>query len=186
MGAVALIAIGLVGAGVLWQNSLTRRPEPRTETRRLRSQAPWYVGAGLLAFVAANFTYGLFIAARADFWPRQTEGSGVATSCDRDWRYLGATWRCNVDITAESKLSQEMDHSQFTEADIGHPKAVTFTGLRWETVDQPDEHRFAKALLILLMAGGVALSAKPLFDLARARDLEAPGLPRRHLPLRAP
>jgi len=74
-----------------------------------------------------------------------------------------------------------MAHSQFTDADLGRPKPVTFTGSEWEAVDQPREHRFAKALLALLLAGGVALLAKPLYDLSRIRDLENPGLPPRFL-----
>jgi hypothetical protein len=182
MGAVVLIALALTGAGVWWQNSRTKRPNPSAEAHRLRAQAPWYVGAGLLALLAGHFTYGLLIAARADFWPRPPEGTGTATSCARDWRYLGATWRCDVDIvTAETKLSQTMSHSQFTKADIGHPKPVTFTGSEWEAVDQPYEHRFAKTLLVLLVAGGLALAAKPAYDLSRIRDLEQPEPSRRFL-----
>lgn len=184
MGAVVLIAFGLTGAGVWWQNSRTKRPPPATEARRLRAQARWYVGAGALALLAAHFTYGLLIAARADFWPRPPEGTGTATSCNRDWRYLGVTWRCTVDITAETKLSQTMSHSQFTEADIGHPKPVMFTGSAWEAVDQPYEHRFAKTLLVLLLAGGLALAAKPTYDRSRIRDLENPDLPPRFLQVR--
>lgn len=92
------------------------------------------------------------------------------------------TWRCDVDITAETTLSQTMSHSQFTEPDIGHLKPVTFTGSRWEAVHRPYEHRFAKTLLVLLMTGGVALAAKPIYDRSRIRDLENPDLPRRFLP----
>lgn len=139
--------------------------------RRLRAQARWYVGAGMLALLAAYFTHGLLITARADVWPRRAEGTGVATSCERDWRYLGAQWRCDVDITAETgqKLTQTVSQSQFTQADIGIPKPVTAIGARWEAVDQPYEHRFAKVLFVLLLAGGIALLIKPTYDLARVR-----------------
>ncbi|GGU26580.1 DUF6346 domain-containing protein [Lentzea flava] len=186
MGAVTLVALGLVGTGVLWQNSRAKRPAAKAEARRLRAQARWYVGAGGLAFLAAYFVHGLLITARADVWPRRTEGTGVATSCERDWRYLGAQWRCDVDITAETgqKLAQTMSHSQFTRADIGIPKPVTAIGVRWEAVDQPYEHRFAKALFVLLLAGGMALLIKPTYDLARVRNLENPDLPPRFLPVR--
>ncbi|MGZ3148074.1 hypothetical protein ACVDFE_40085 [Lentzea chajnantorensis] len=124
------------------------------------------------------------IAARADFWPRPVEGTGTATSCDRDWRYLSATWRCTVDITAGTgeKVTQTIAHSQFTE--VGRPQPVTLIGTTWEVADQPFEHRFAKTALVLLLAGGVALLAKPLYDLSRIRDLEHPGLPRQPLPPR--
>ncbi|MET9227468.1 DUF6346 domain-containing protein [Lentzea sp. NPDC003310] len=186
VGAVSLVALGLVGAGVLWQNSLANRPAVKHEVRRLRAQARWYVGAGVLAFLAAYFVHGLLITARADTWPRRAEGIGVATSCDRDWRYLGAQWRCDVDITAETgqRLTQVMSHSQFTPADVGVPKPVTATGARWEAVDQPYEHRFAKALFVLLLAAGVALLIKPTYDLARVRDLERPDVPAPFLPVR--
>ncbi|MFC3896487.1 hypothetical protein ACFOWZ_33860 [Lentzea rhizosphaerae] len=186
MGAVTLVALGLVGAGVLWQNSRAKRPAAKAEARRLRAQARWYVGAGMLAFLAAHFTHGLLITARADVWPRRAEGTGVATSCERDWRYLGAQRRCDVEITAGTgqKLTQTMSHSQFTQADIGVPKPVTAIGVRWEAVDQPYEHRFAKALFVLLLAGGIALLTKPTYDLARIRELENPDLPARFLRVR--
>lgn len=186
MGAVVLIGLGLTGAGVWWQNSRAKRSSPSAEGRRLRSQTRWYVGAGVLALLAAHFTYGFLIAAHADFWPRRPEGAGTATSCDRDWRYLGLSWRCAVDITADTgdKLTQTMSHSQFTNAEISIPKPVTFTGSTWEPADQPYEHRFAKTLLILLLAGGVALLAKPLYDLPRIRELENPDLPPRFLRVR--
>lgn len=154
--------------------------------RRLRRHARWYVGAGLLALTGAHFTYGLLIAARADFWPRPAEGTGVATSCDRDWRYLGAAWSCTITITPDTggKLVQTMNHSQFTAADLGTHKPVTFTGSRWESVDQPYEHRFAKTLMVLLFAGGVTLVVKPLYDQPRIRGLENPELPPRLLDIR--
>ncbi|GGN13992.1 hypothetical protein GCM10011609_63220 [Lentzea pudingi] len=186
MGAVVLIGIGLLGAGIWWQNSRSRPRSPRAEVRRLRRHTRWYVGAGLLALAGAHFTYGLLIAARADFWPRPAEGTGVATSCDRDWRYLGASWRCTVTITPNTggELIQTMNHSQFTAADLGTHKPVTFTGSVWESMDQPHEHRFAKTLMVLLLAGGVALVVKPLYDRPRIQGLEKPGLPPRLLDIR--
>ncbi|USX48768.1 DUF6346 domain-containing protein [Lentzea sp. HUAS12] len=140
----------------------------------------------MLAFLAAHFTHGVLITARADVWPRRAEGTGVATSCERDWRYLGALWRCDVDITADTgqKLMRTLSHSQFAQAEIGIPKPVTAVGARWEVVDQPFEHRFAKALFVLLLAGGIALLIKPTYDLARIRELEDPNLPARFLPIR--
>lgn len=140
----------------------------------------------MLTLLAAYFTHGLLITARADVWPRRAEGTDVATSCERDWRYLGAQWRCDVDITAETgqKLTQTMSHSQFTQADVGLPEPVIAIGTRWEAVDQPHEHRFAKALFVLLLAGGIALLIKPTYDLSRVRNLENPDLPPRFLPVR--
>ncbi|MCX2949746.1 hypothetical protein [Lentzea sp. NEAU-D7] len=39
-------AVVLIGAGIWWQDSRSRRQSPRAEVRRLRRHVRWYVGAG--------------------------------------------------------------------------------------------------------------------------------------------
>jgi hypothetical protein len=180
IGTFALIALGAAGAVVLWPRDRLGWPKTRearlAEASRLRAQWPKNIAIGALALYGAYFVHGVFIAAHIDdagIVALPAKGTGVAQSCDRDWRHLGAVWRCTVEVTPQAgpKTTLSLSHAQFTPDDIGKPKPMTLLDGTWEAVDQPYEHRFAKALMVLLLLTGTVI-AKPLSNLQIARRLE--------------
>lgn len=180
IGTLVFIAAAFVGAFMLWPRDRLGYPadpgQRRAEARRLRTQWPWNLAIGALALYGAYFVYGVFVVAHIDddgTVALPTEGTGVAQSCGRDWRYLGVVWKCTVEVTPRigAKVTQTMSQSQFTPDDIGKPKPVTLQVGNWEAVDQPYESRFAKAAMVMLILMGTII-AKPLSNIQMAQRLE--------------
>lgn len=179
IGAFASVALGIAGAIVLWPRNRIGWPEDamsrRSEAQRLRAQWPWNIAIGVLGIYSAFWVHGVMIAAHLDpeVVALPTEGTGVATSCERDWRYLGAVWQCTVEVTPTygTELTQTMGHSQFTPADIGIAKPVSLELGEWEAANQPHESKYAKLLLVALVFVGTTI-AKPLSNLRIAQRLE--------------
>ncbi|GLY48920.1 DUF6346 domain-containing protein [Lentzea sp. NBRC 102530] len=180
IGMFALIILAFTGAFALWPRDRFGWPadpaKRRAEAQRLRAQWPWNTAIGVLALYGAYFVHGVFVVAHIDddgIVALRTQGTGVAQSCGRDWRYLGVVWRCTVEVAPQTgtKVTQTMSQSQFTPDDIGKPAPVTLFSGDWEAVDQPYESRFAKVVVVLLVLMGTVI-AKPLSNLQMARRLE--------------
>lgn len=191
----------VLGPIVLWPRKPFQAPAPLRaaekvgEARKLRRRAGVLLGVGVVVLYGSYTTFGFLVPATANTdhaVHQEVKGTGVPSSCTRDWTHLGLLWSCDVTITLanpgvtilsptrSSPFTSTVHYSQFAPEDIDRPVPMTASptmnpfghGYVWAVAEQPREPGFAKVTVILLLMAGLVVLGGAQFDWRRARRYE--------------
>jgi hypothetical protein len=205
LSSVGFLSLAVLGPAMLWPRKPYQAPailasgEKLERARKLRQRSWILLGLAVTGIYGGYATFGFLMAVHANTDSakrQQVEGTGVASSCSRDWTYLGQLWSCDVTIdqsnpkvtilspTGASPFTTTVRYSQFTPDDIGRPVPMTaspninpFAGaFEWSVAEKPGEPPIARWLFIMLPIAGLVCLVVALGGRKQARRYEREAL----------